>query len=260
MASYEHTSHTLRLPTFQQEKRPAITRHDIFKLSAIFLRGVLSFEECQEFIEQAERFGLRDCGYSHNIRKSDRIAAKSTAVANVLFERIRPYLEDCVDLRPQAALPRGVDPKLPQCQWYPVGLNECFRLCRYEPGGFFKPHYDYGFDRSPNERSIKTFMIYLNNDFSGGDTNFYNSKQRHYEEADAKNIEYSFRPKAGDALIFNSSITHDGGQVLSGRKYIMRSEIMYSRDNMDLKAFSHNSEPDHDDFDIEDFKPDSDDE
>ena len=40
----------------------------------------------------------------------------------------------------------------------------------------------------------------------------------------------------------------------------MRSEIMYSRDNMDLKAFSHNSEPDHDDFDIEDFKPDSDDE
>jgi hypothetical protein len=39
---------------------------------------------------------------------------------------------------------------------------------------------------------------------------------------------YSYKPQTGDALIFNSTMTHDGGEVLDGRKYILRSEIMYS--------------------------------
>ena len=34
--------------------------------------------------------------------------------------------------------------------------------------------------------------------------------------------------QAGDVIVFNSAITHDGGMVESGRKYILRSEVMYS--------------------------------
>ena len=33
--------------------------------------------------------------------------------------------------------------------------------------------------------------------------------------------------KIGDLLVFNSEITHDGGQILKGQKYILRSEVMY---------------------------------
>ena len=75
---------------------------------------------------------------------------------------------------------------------------------------------------------IKTFMVYLNENFIGGSTRFYNEKQWHYQSGDAENVIYSYKPQTGDALIFNSTMTHDGGEVLDGRKYILRSEIMYS--------------------------------
>jgi len=75
---------------------------------------------------------------------------------------------------------------------------------------------------------MKTFMLYLNDDFEGGATNFYQENQLHYRQADPDKLIYSFRPQAGDALIFNSAILHAGEQVVKGNKYIMRSEVMYS--------------------------------
>ena len=71
-----------------------------------------------------------------------------------------------------------------------------FRICRYYPGGHFNPHYDGFFELSPNDRSMKTIMVYLNdidededfqmlNDLStegkdsngaGGATNFLNEE------------------------------------------------------------------------------------
>jgi len=71
-------------------------------------------------------------------------------------------------------------------------------------------------------------MLYLNDDFEGGATNFYQENQLHYRQADPDKVIYSFRPQAGDALIFNSAILHAGEQVVKGNKYIMRSEVMYS--------------------------------
>jgi hypothetical protein len=40
-------------------------------------------------------------------------------------------------------------------------------------------------------------------------------------------VTYALQPAAGDALVFNSKITHDGGEGRSVSKYMMRSEVMY---------------------------------
>eukprot|EP00406_Dinophysis_acuminata_P045488 CAMPEP_0179315292 /NCGR_PEP_ID=MMETSP0797-20121207/54970_1 /TAXON_ID=47934 /ORGANISM="Dinophysis acuminata, Strain DAEP01" /LENGTH=92 /DNA_ID=CAMNT_0021025779 /DNA_START=89 /DNA_END=368 /DNA_ORIENTATION=+ len=74
-------------------------------------------------------------------------------------------------------------------------------------------------------------MIYLNtqgSDFEGGCTRFYSARQQRYWPGKPEHVTTAHQPKAGSALIFNHLITHDGEEVTSGRKYIMRSEVMYT--------------------------------
>ena len=58
---------------------------------------------------------------------------------------------------------------------------QVFRLCRYHPGGHFAPHFDGHFVESSEVRSMKTLMIYLNGDFTGGSTNFVDEQQTLYK-------------------------------------------------------------------------------
>jgi predicted 2-oxoglutarate/Fe(II)-dependent dioxygenase YbiX len=118
-------------------------------------------------------------------------------LAGELFERIR------------GALPERL------CHRRPVGVNERFRCYRYEPGQRFAAHYDGAFQRSRSERSELTFMIYLNEDFVGGETAFH--------EHDAV-----VRPSTGMALLFQHQLLHEGCVIRSGVKYVLRSDVMYA--------------------------------
>jgi prolyl 4-hydroxylase len=57
-------------------------------------------------------------------------------------------------------------------------------------------------------------MVYLNEACEGGETNFL-----------IENI--SVEPKTGMALIFDHQLFHEGAAVTSGRKYVLRSDIMF---------------------------------
>merc|ERR1712008_311619 len=190
------------------------------------LENLLSPEECDAIIAQSEAFGLRSCEYDSSFRITDRVSVNACTLGDVLFERARPYLSDVLvpGCRNPAA---GLRKELYNGLWQPKCLNGCFRICRYSPGGFFLPHFDLGWDEGNMLRSIKTFMVYLNDDFSGGDTNFFNEKQVHYRFPKQANRTYAFRPKKGSCLVFNHCITHDGGKLFAGVKYILRTEVMY---------------------------------
>lgn len=85
---------------------------------------------------------------------------------------------------------------------------------------------------SDHERSIFTMIIYLNDDFTGGNTYFH---ARHEKQLPfiASNLEAtrvaSVKPKTGSCLLFNHDILHEGEQVLQGNKYIIRVELMFER-------------------------------
>ena len=98
-----------------------------------------------------------------------------------------------------------------------VGLNELFRFYRYQRGHRFKGHFDESYVRGDGEASCFTFMVYLNDNFQGGDTTFRGLR---------------VRPQQGMALIFLHSLYHEGSEVTQGVKYVLRLDVMYRLDSV----------------------------
>jgi prolyl 4-hydroxylase len=129
-----------------------------------------------------------------DIRNNSRAFYKSEELAQALWEKLQPFVP--------AQLGNST----------PIGLNELFRFYRYQRGHQFKGHYDESYVRSAQEASYFTFMIYLNDNFQGGDTTFRGLR---------------IRPQQGMALIFLHSLYHEGSEVTQGVKYVLRSDVMY---------------------------------
>lgn len=95
-----------------------------------------------------------------------------------------------------------------------LGLNEQFRFYKYESSQRFKRHIDGRYKRNELEESRITFMIYLNDDFTGGETTF---------------DDVSIKPKTGTALCFIHEQKHEGTPVIEGTKYVIRTDVMYRK-------------------------------
>ena len=98
--------------------------------------------------------------------------------------------------------------------WQACGVNERFRFYRYDVGQQFDWHYDGAFEREYGQRSQLTFMVYLNGGFEGGETSIEN---------------LDILPRPGLALFFRHRQLHKGQPVISGRKYVLRTDVMYRR-------------------------------
>ena len=75
--------------------------------------------------------------------------------------------------------------------WDLLSINEQLRICRYEPGQFFAPHFDGVFKRSYMEQSQLTIMAYLNDGHTGGHTNFLDDASK------PPSITYGLKPETG---------------------------------------------------------------
>ena len=111
--------------------------------------------------------------------------------------------------------------------WKIFTLNPLLRICKYDESQFFKKHYDSGYHPIPyKQHSFKTCMLYLNEDFEGGETVFYND--------DSSDEIARFKPLTGSCLIFNQQIFHEGLPVESNNKYFVRTDIVYKKMKMKL--------------------------
>ena len=172
-----------------------------------------SAEECAAMIERAEGLGfgeapinagLREQVVIKEVRNNSRAMVDDFALAESLWGKLRPFVPD-----PLEWWGKG---------WTPVGLNERFRFYRYEPGERFAPHRDGHFSRGDGEMSLLTFMIYLNEGCGGGSTRFYGIEGR---------VAFEVRPETGKVLVFLHGIMHEGAEVEAGRKYVLRSDVMF---------------------------------
>ena len=135
----------------------------IFTIEDFFTR-----QECLETIVRSEGIGyelakVNTAGGSKvrtDIRNNSRAFYNSEELAQALWEKLQPFVP--------AQLGGNV----------PIGLNELFRFYRYQRGHQFKGHYDESYVRNAHEASLFTFMVYLNDNFQGGDTTFRNLRIR----------------------------------------------------------------------------------
>ncbi len=160
---------------------------------------------CSELVARAEGIGFADApittGFGFvmapEVRNNTRVMVDDHALARTLWERLEP------------TLPARLGP------WAIVGLNERFRFYRYEVGQRFAWHRDGAFERPSGERSRLTLMLYLNDDFEGGDTEFDVGER------------LAVRPETGMALLFSHPVRHQGASVTRGQKYVLRTDVMY---------------------------------
>eukprot|EP00301_Raphidiophrys_heterophryoidea_P009102 c13425_g1_i1.p1 GENE.c13425_g1_i1~~c13425_g1_i1.p1 ORF type:complete len:315 (-),score=66.99 c13425_g1_i1:160-1104(-) len=222
---------------------------------AFLLRNLFVPEECHHYISFAQRIGLasvQDSGYRIDVRNNDRICVKSPELAAILYERVKHFLTP-IEVTEEKNFSNGIHYVFGmEGVWEPVGLNDLFRVCRYKPGGHFAPHFDGNLVHSPDHQSFKTLMLYLNDGFEGGSTNFIHEDQQLHQvkipprsaglaedtrfEARPESVYLRVKPEQGMAIVFNHRILHEG-EVLKGsnnsvqevEKWIMRTEVMYVR-------------------------------
>jgi prolyl 4-hydroxylase len=162
----------------------------------------LDSEECESIIKRADAMGYEEAPINtlsgaevfKDLRNNNRVMFDDFDLAGELFRKIRQFL------------PQEVD----GCSLY--NLNERFRIYRYEREQYFKWHRDGSFMREYTEISKITFMIYLNEGFSGGTTDF---------------VYCNITPSRGSALLFPHLTRHQGAPVKRGVKYVLRTDVMY---------------------------------
>ncbi|KAL4944590.1 hypothetical protein BDV06DRAFT_186859 [Aspergillus oleicola] len=210
---------------------PSITYHPHPAVPGLGLAmNVLSPTECKAIIAAGESVNflpdapLREDG-DISILAHNFYWIIDTAFHDTLWARIFPYV------------PPSINGRLVR------GINRRFRVYRYVPGAEYRCHIDgawppsgitsddkYIYDASPPENkqsSMYTFLLYLNDEFEGGETTFFMPAAR-----EGTLNAYPVRPVMGSVAIFphgeaNGALLHEGTGVRKGAKYIIRTDVEY---------------------------------
>lgn len=168
-------------------------------------QGFLTQNEAESLVHKSERHGYEPAQVrvgafaDHNtqslpnIRNNEKCIIELPNIVADIWTRLQklplPVLEDQI----------------------PVGLPSTLRFYKYSPGQRFKMHKD-GAWQENGFWSRLTLLIYLNDDVDGGATNF-------------KTI--TIKPQTGTLVLFKHKTWHEGTEVISGTKYVLRSDVLY---------------------------------
>lgn len=180
------------------------------------VHNLLSPDECAALIEKGEALGfaaatVRMRGGSQmltGVRNNDRAEWTDADYARKLWERVRSFvpgqIENCVAR----------------------GLDDNFRFYRYDVGQQFKRHSDGSVTaEGGTQKSRVSFLMYLNDGYEGGETVFDESSAADDPATTAPPI--VIRPQTGRGLFFIHERKHEGAQVTEGRKYLLRTDVLF---------------------------------
>jgi len=178
------------------------------------VRNLFTEEECRQLIAKGEALGFEAASVATSsgpqmmpgIRNNDRATFDDPDFAAALWDRVRAFV------------PQEID----GCQ--ATGVNERFRFYRYDPGQRFKRHKDGSVETPSGELSRLSFLIYLNAGYEGGETIFSDYT---FEAGKTITHEIKVSGETGMGLLFVHERKHEGAPVTSGRKYVLRTDVMY---------------------------------
>ncbi len=218
---------------FEDRADATVSRIDIQEVPGTFqLLNVLSDEEADRIVEIAEQLGFHpDAPVSlpHDVRHNDNLNwVVSDTIDGVFWERCRELLTDRVG------------------EQVAVGISARFRFYRYGFGDYFSPHTDGAWPGSRVEDGVLiadaygdrysqySFLVFLNDGYEGGRTQFLVSKQdpgkpaRDRDDVAVVNV----RTPKGAVLCFPHGThpqhcVHASEEITQGTKYIIRTDVLY---------------------------------
>jgi predicted 2-oxoglutarate/Fe(II)-dependent dioxygenase YbiX len=190
------------------------------------LSNILTKQECADLIQTSEASGYEPAKVNTGIgevlmtdvRNNDRCIIDSPITMEFIWQRLVTVCGDDANLMQASFAGRDL---------HAVGLNERMRILRYDSGTYFAPHNDGSYqrrrdaDERQREYSCVTFQLYLNEGFTGGATRLLNCR----DESEG----YDVVPEAGSVLLFQHNVYHEGALLEEGRKYCLRTDVMYTQ-------------------------------
>lgn len=182
------------------------------------IRSLFTQAECEELLtpDIKKSFQKANSNYPTYYRNNDRFLIDNEVLADKLFQKVKPYLPTTIEVNSSIQTENGT--------WQLKELNCRLRFCKYASNQYFRRHLDGVHYRSDTVQSKLTFMIYLNGatEFKGGRTLFFKTKE-------ASEIWAVYVPKQGDLIVFDHNVWHEGEVLSEGEKFVLRSDILYSR-------------------------------
>jgi hypothetical protein len=232
---------------------------------ALVVDNVLSPELCREWMATFDDlgFGAYASGKNHHGALQVVVSqATATSLGQILSRHVDLDKVEArrVEMESQSTLEQPDTAEDVRLVY--AGLNRRWRIYKYAPGGeeSFAPHIDAGFppsgltsdetelvwDASGEERIVSrlTVLFYLNNDFSGGETKFYQpaaERAANNSGSDEPSVIAAVCPVTGSCLVFPQGVgeeavayarqfwpLHEGSPVVAGQpKYVIRSDILF---------------------------------
>ncbi len=201
----------------------AVRREDI-ATGVYLLHGLMTVKECRRLVAVADGLGFSHAGlaigddtYRVNLaaRNNLRVVLDAPELAAGLWTRLHARVD-------------------PEHEGAPVrAVNTRFRVYRYEAGQRFAPHQDVR-TRVPGGETRYSLMIYLSDDFTAGETRFFETKDRASRRGQGRGrkfdnrVRFALRPPIGSAVVFDHLLLHEGAEVTSGVKYAVRSDLVHT--------------------------------
>ena len=223
------------------------------KLFVIVVDDLLRVASCKSTIATAESKGFelallnQGSGQQEkgvtltSVRSGQRCIIDDIELAEMLWPLVQQHLPH-----------RDIVPGMRYKGWVATGINSRFRVLKYSEGERFELHQDGSYyvqsesltgEGICEQQSFVTFQLYLNDgggvDFTGGATRFIQPAEGNCKSVVMPSPEIIDRqefakvhdvvPLAGRLLLFQHNCWHEGEKVTSGIKYVLRSEIMFSK-------------------------------
>jgi hypothetical protein len=213
-----------------------VVKHAVpFVKGGFVLENVLTANECAQLQQVATQLGYR---LDHPTSLADPTGIDSCewlvdeSIHSVLYDRVKEHLPTTMNNKNTNHL---------------HSINHRWRSFRYGQDCVYRPHIDgswpesrlsedgksYDCDEKGSTKSYLTFLMYLNDDFEGGQTRFYNVSSTG-DGMTARGVV----PKRGCVMVFpqgnTASLLHEGSAVTRGTKYVVRTDVLYSSSTSSL--------------------------
>lgn len=181
--------------------------------------NLLTPEECQALIQKGEELGFAAATVRMRggpqmltgVRNNDRAEWTDADYAKTLWERVRSLVPSEIDGR------------------VATGLFDHLRFYRYDVGQRFKRHIDGSVTTDDKtQKSRLTFLLYLNEGYEGGETIFDESSAATDRVSENAALPLVIVPQTGMGLFFVHERKHEGAELVNGRKYVLRTDVLYS--------------------------------